>query len=343
MKHNQNIKNRMSTFELKQQFIGLLAGEFENCSFDIVLGFESSFRNRICTLKFVNCKQVEVCVNLGYVKKSVCVDGCSLMFKVFFCASYVAEYIKQIERAGYSVPQSYFEGLAFLNAIEVYKSEKLVSVYSPILHWETKPKRSYCLRPLEVSCAINSLNKIKLLASSWMNQQEKLVVNTFCNSLLLYAGLPEVSYNHSRVPVYALIDAFKKLADLIVKEPLLSQEFPILTLAPFEQIQQMSVNDLLLHCIQSNNEFLMGVAIRLIAFLHPSQNIAFADDIHNKLADTINQYIDYSLSYCYEFSKSGRCLKTDNLYAIKAAAKSIDEYLNVDGIYVIAGNIHSIM
>lgn len=171
MKHNQNIKNRMSTFELKQQFIGLLAGEFENCSFDIVLGFESSFRNRICTLKFVNCKQVEVCVNLGYVKKSVCVDGCSLMFKVFFCASYVAEYIKQIERAGYSVPQSYFEGLAFLNAIEVYKSEKLVSVYSPILHWETKPKRSYCLRPLEVSCAINSLNKMKLLASSWMNQQ----------------------------------------------------------------------------------------------------------------------------------------------------------------------------
>ena len=343
MKHNQNRKNSTSTFELKQQFIGLLATEFENCSFDIILGFESSFRNRICTLKFVDYKQVEVSINLGYVKKSVCVDGCSLMFKVYFCALYVAEYIKQIERARCNVPQSYFEGLAFLNAIDVCKSEKLVSVYSPILHWEKKPKRSYCLRPLEISSAINSLNKIKLLASSWLNQQEKLVVNTFCDSLLLYAGLPEVSYNHSRVPVYALIDAFEKLTDLIAKEPLLNREFPILTLAPFEQIAHMSVNDLLLHCIQSNNEFLKGVSIRLIAFLHPSQNIAFTDDTHNKLADTINQYIDYSLSYCYEFSKSGRCLKKDNLYAIKKAAKSINEYLNMDGTYVIAGNIHSIM
>ncbi len=343
MKHNQNRKNNMSTFELKQQFIGLLASEFENCSFDIVLGFESSLKNRICTLKFVDYKQVEVCVNLGYVKKSVCVDGSSLMFKLYFCASYVAEYIKQIERARCSVPQSYFEGLAFLNAIDVCKSEKVVSVYSPLFHWEKKPKRSYCLRPLEISSAINALNKIKLLASSELNQQEKLVVNTFCDSLLLYAGLPEVSYNHSRVPVYALIDAFKKLADFIAKEPSLNQEFPILALAPFGQIEQMSVNDLLLHCIQSDNEFLMGVSIRLIAFLHPSQNIEFTDDTHNKLVDMMNQYIDYSLSYCYELSKSGRCLKKDNLYAIKTAVKSINGYLSVDGTGVIAGNIHSIM
>lgn len=341
MKHNQ--KNSMSTFELKQQFIGLLSGDFKRCSFDIVLGFESSFRNRICTLKFVDCKQIEVCINLGYVRKSVCVGGSSLAFKVYFCALYVAEYIKQIERARCSMPLSYFEGLAFLNSIDVCKSKKAVSVYSPLYHWEKKPKRSYCLRPLEISSAINALNKIKLLAPSWLNQQERLAVNTFCDNLLLYAGLPEVSYNYSRVPVYALINAFEKLADLIAKEPSLSQEFPILTLAPFEQIEQMSVNDLLLHCIQSSNEFLKGVSIRLIAFLHPSLTVDFDDDTHEKLVDAMNQYIDYGLSYCCESFELGRCLKADNLYAIKTAAKSINEYLSMYGTGVITGNIHPII
>lgn len=341
MKHNQ--KNSMSTFELKQQFIDLLSSEFSRCSFDIMLGFESSFRNRICTLKFVDYKQIEVCINLGYVKKSVGVGDSSLAFKVYFCALYVAEYIKQIERARCRIPLSYFEGLAFLNSIDVCKSKKVVSVYSPLFYWEKKPKHSYCLRPLEISSAINALNKIKLLASPWLNQQERLVVNTFCDSLLLYASLPEVSYNHSRVPEYALIDAFKKLADLIAKEPSLSQEFPILTLASFEQIEQMSVNDLLLHCIQSNNEFLTGVSIRLIAFLHPSLNIDFEDDTHAKLVDAMNKYIDYGLSYCCESFELGRCLKTDNLYAIKTAVKSINKYLSIYGTGVIAGNIHPII
>ena len=343
MKNNQKKQKSMSTFDLKQQFVGLLASKFENCGFDIVLGFESSFKSRICTLKFDDCKKVEVCVNLGYVKKSVCVDDSSLMFKVYYCASFVAEYIKQIERAKNCVPQSYFEGLAFLNAIEVCKSEKIVSVFSPLSHWDKKPKRSYCLRPLEISSAINALNKIRLFASSGLNKQEKLLVNTFCDSFLLYAGLPEVSYSHARVPVYALVDSFKKLADLITQKPTLAQEFPILALAPFEQIKQLTVHDLFLYCVHSDNEFLTGVSIRLIAFLNPSLNIEFTDSVHKKLLDTMNQYIDYSLSYCYELSKSGRCLKKDNLYAIKSAIKSINRYLSIDGSGVIAGNIHSIM
>lgn len=343
MKHKPKKQKSLSTFDLKQQFIGLLASEFENCGFDIVLGFESSSKSRICTLKFVDSKRVEVCANLGYVEKSVYVDGSSQMFKVRYCALFIAEYIKQIERAKNSIPQSYFEGLAFLNAIEVHKSEKTVGVYSPLFHWDKKPKRSYCLRPLEISSAINALNKIRLFASLELNEQEQLAVKTFCNSLLLYAGLPEVSYVHTRVPAYTLVDSFKRLANLIAKEPELAQEFPVLALAPFEQIMQLTVNDLLLHCIQSDNEFLTGVSIRLIAFLHPAQNIQLADGVRRKLADAMNQYIDYSITYCNELSKPGRCLLNDNLFAVKAAVKSINDYLAICGTGVIGGNIHSIM
>jgi len=343
MLDNLKRQKHISTFELKQQFIGLLARELEKNGFDIVLGFESSAKSRICTLKFADSKRIDVCANLGYVKNSVCVDGSSQMFKVRYCAWFVAEYIKQIARAKNSIPQSYFEGLAFLNAIEVYKSEKTVDVYSPLSHWDKKPKRSYCLRPLEISSAINALNKIRLFASLELNEQERLAVKTFCDSLLLYAGLPEVSYIHAKVPVYALVDSFKSLANLITKEPELVQEFLILTLAPFEQIRKLTVNDLFLHCIQSDNEFLTGVAIRLIAFLHPSQNIEVTHDARKKLTDAMNQYIDYGITYCNELPKPGRCLLNDNLFAVKAAVKSINYYLTIYGTGVIAGNIHSIM
>lgn len=343
MNHELKKQKNLSTFDLKQQFIVLLASEFENCGFKIVLSFESSFKKHICTLKFVDSKRVEICANLGYVKKSVCVNGVSQIFKVHYCALFIAEYIKQIERVKKNTPQCYFEGLVFLNAIEAYESKKMVQVYSPLSYWDKKPKCSYCLRPLEISSAINTLNKIRLFTSLKLNEQEQLAVKTFCDSLMLYAGLPEVSYIHTRVPVYTLVDSFKRLANLITKEPALVQEFPFLTLAPFEQITQLTVNDLLLHCIQSDNEFLIGVAIRLIAFLHTSQNNQLTDHVRRKLADAMNQYIDYSITYCNEVSKSGRCFLNDNLFAIKVAVKSINEYLTIYGTGVIAGNIHSII
>lgn len=343
MKRNQKKRKIISTIDLKQQFAGLLTDEFENCGFNIILGFESSSKNRICILKFSGCKHVEVCINLGYVGKSVCIEGCSLILKVYYCAFFVAEYIKEIERAKGNIPQSYFEGLTFLNAIDVCKSERAVSVCSPLSHWNKKPERSSCIRPLEVGCAINALNKIRLFALSELNKQERSSVSKLCDSLLLYAGLPEVAYNHAKVPVYALADSFRELADIIERKPTAVREFPILTLAPFDQIKQLTVNDLFLYCVQSDNEFLMGVAIRLIAVLYPSSDIKLSNDTQKKLVDAMNQYIDFSLYYFHELTQSGRCLKKDNLYAVKKVIKSINMYLSLNGYSVIAGNIHSIM
>ena len=338
MKHS-----RMATFNLKQQLSCLLARELQPCGFDVVLGFEASFKNRICTLKFNGSRKMEICINLTSINNPIYFDGSSLMFKVNYCALFAAEYIKHIERARHSVPQNYFEGLSFFNAIEVCEAKKAVSVYSPLSYWDKKPNRSYCIRPLEISSSINALNKIRFRMSSRLCQEEKLAVNTCCNRLLLYAGLPEISYVHSRVPVYALFDSLKKLADHIVSNPALLKEYPILLLAPFEKIGQMRVDELLLHCIQSDNAFLTGVSIRLIAFLHPSQEMVFSDGIYTKLVNAVNQYIEYGISYCRDIPQSGRCLQADNLYAIKTAARSINRYLRADGTGIIGGNIHFII
>lgn len=331
---------KLSIFELKQQYIDLLTSELENCRFHMALRFEAGSKNRICTVKFADCKRVEICANLEHVNKSVCIGNSSGRFKVRYCVLFIAAYIKQIERAMGSLPQSYFEGLAFLNAIEVYKSEKNVSVYSPLAHWDKGPKRACCLRPLEISSAINALNKVKVSLRPELSEEERGTVNTFYNQLLLYAGLPEVSYVHASVPVYTLTDACKKLAILIHREPKLVQEFPILALTPFGQIGQWTVNELFLHCIQSDTEFLMGVAIRLIAFLLPWQDISVTDDMQQKVVDSMKQYIDDCIAYYSEVPKEGRNILRDNLLAVKMAAKAINGYLAMQGISVNGGNIH---
>ena len=337
----QNQRN-MSIFELKQYFTRILSAEFASSEFNIVLGFEARFKNRICTLHFTNSKQIEICVNLGYVKKSVDTIGSSWMFKVCYCALFIAAYIKQTERARKNVPQSYFEGLTFLNAIEVCKFPKTVSVYSPLSHWNEKPKRTDCVRPLEISSAINALNKIRLLMPTQLNEQDIEAIRTFSHSLLLYAGLPEVAYVHSKIPVYSMSDSLQRLADLIQREPKVVDEFPILAIAPFGQLKQLTVGDMFLFCVQSDSKFLMGIAIRLIAFFHLPQDMELDDGVYRKLAHEMNLYIDYSISYCNGLSKLGRCLIKDNLFAIETAVKSINNYLNICGAGVDAGNIHLI-
>lgn len=341
MESKRGGKRRMSTFELKENLTALLAGELEGCGFDIVLGFESSVKDRVCTLKFGHGKHVEVCANLGHVKKAVCIGG-SQMLGVWYCALFIAEYLKQIERAKKCVPQGYFEGMAYLNAIEVCKAGKRVSVCSPLSRWDKRPKRSCCLRPLEAAGAVNALNKMRLFAPAALNERERAAVRTFCDGLLLYAGLPEVAYAHAGVPVYALADSLKKLAARIDRDPGLVREFPVLSLAPFEKIGQLTVNDLLGHCARADNAFLAGISVRLAAFLLPPQSVTLADGERQRVEDGMKRYIDQALIYCGEAPEAGGQLLSDNLFAVKTAVRSINDYLTLWEAGASAGNIHLI-
>jgi len=342
MKCNIRDKQNISSFHLKQQFISLLSNELEGYSFDIVLGFESSMRERVCTLKFFGDKKLEVCVNIGFVPKAVRCPDCSFVFKLYYCALFVAEYIKLIEQVKTNVPQNYFDGLVYLNSIEVLKTKETQSICSPLSCLSKKAKRSYCVRPIEISSAINTLNKLRIFAISLLNEQDIATATSLCNGLLLYSGLPEIAYIHASVPLYATVYSFKKLGELLAKNPKVADEFPILSLAPFKQIESLTISNLFRICIQSNDAFLIGVAIRLVAFLHLPNDLEFDNSYHNNLVDAMKQYIEHSVAYCTETSKVSQGLLKDNSFAIRCAVKNINEYLTLNGIGLTTGNIHSI-
>ena len=342
MKCNPKDKQNISTYHLKQQFISLLSSELEGCSFDIVLGFESSMRDRVCTLKFLDNKKLEVCVNIGFVQKSVNSIGCSFTFKLHYCALFVAEYIKLIEQAKANTPLSYFEGLVYLNSIEVLKTKETQSICSPLSCLDKKAKRSVCIRPIEISSAINTLNKLRIFAIPLLNKQDIATITSLCNGLLLYSGLPEIAYIHTNMPIYAMVHSFKKLGELLAKNPEITNEFPTLSLAPFDRIESLTTNDLFRTCIQSDNAFLIGVAIRLVAFLRLPYGLEIDNSCHRTLVDAMKLYIEYSVSCCIESFQASKGLLKDNSFAIRCAVKNINNYLTLSGIGLTTGNIHSI-
>lgn len=342
MKYNAHEKHNISTFRLKQQFISLLSSELEGCCFDIVLGFESSMKNRVCTLKFLNNNKLEICVNIGFVRKSVNFFGCSFTFKLDYCALYVAEYIKLIEQAKANIPQNYFDGLVYLNGIEILKIKETQSICSPLSCLGKKAKRNCCVRPIEISSAINSLNKLRIFAKPLLNKQDIATATSLCNGLLLYSGLPEIAYIHTSIPLYTTLYSFKKLGEILAENPEVADEFPVLSLEPLKQIESLTISNLFRICIQSNNAFLIGLAIRLVAFLRFPHDLNFDDSNHNNLVDAMKLYIEHSVSYCTEVSKVSQGLLKDNAFAIQCVVKNINEYLTLNGIVLTTGNIHFI-
>ena len=329
----------ISVYKLKQLIGGMLESELRDCGFHVFLRFASDRKNRVCTLKFPSPGKVEVCFDLGSVSQSIDAVECSRQLKIRYCAVFVAEYIKQIERAGKCLPQSYFEGLSFLNAVEVCCSEKAVGVYSPLFRWKRRPGRSQRIRPLEISSAEKALNRI--LSSEW-SVPERQAVEALRRDFRLYASLPEISYVHVNAPVYALADSLKKLADLVPKDPELARRFPVLTLLPFDRIRELTVNDLFMHCIRSDDEFPIGVAVRCIAFLHLQPDIAADDSAYERISHAMQRYIDRSLAYCAAPAKDGKCFMTENLFAVKIAAQSINNSLSGNADLAGTGTIHTI-
>ena len=191
-------------------------------------------------------------------------------------------------------------------------------------------------------CAINTLNKLRMFAIPLLNKQDIATITSLCNGLLLYSGLPEIAYIHTNMPIYAMVHSFKKLGELLAKNPELTNEFPILSLAPFDRIESLTTNDLFRTCIQSDNAFLIGVAIRLVAFLRLPYGLEIDYSCHRNLVDAMKLYIEYSVSYCIESSHASKGLLKDNSFAIRCAVKNINNYLTLSGIGLTTGNIHSI-
>ncbi|MCD7822668.1 MAG: hypothetical protein LUG86_01410 [Oscillospiraceae bacterium] len=332
-------EERMSVFEEKKLITGLMQKETPGCGFDVVLGFESGLNERILRLRLSGDRKLEVNLNLGHIGKSL-PRVRSLKIKAYYCALFASEYIRILGRAKREEPGSYFEGLSFLDSVVMHRSEKLISVWSPTYLWDRRLGKAHVLRPLEVSAAINALNKIRIFLSNELTEDDRLAVEAICERFISYSGLPEVSYIHSRVPDYSAIDALWRVLKLAEKEPGIGEEFPILSMLPLDE---RTTDGFFKRSLQTENEFINGIALRLVAFLRVSPETELSEEERERLAGAFKKFMDFSLSFCRENHASVRPIERDNLIAIKTACRAINRYLGENGTEFFSGNIHTVI
>lgn len=336
------IESMNLSFNIKQQLINLLSHEFETCGFNIVVGFESSFSGRIFTMQLSENNRLELCINLDAVKSGIDLNLSSKKIAIYYCALYIANYVKLMELSKHKTPETYFDGLVILNAIQNYKIHNTISVYSP-LKGKKLLDSTYCIRPIEVESAIDSWNQILFLLESEISSNDKVVIKKAVNALLLYASLPEVSYISSTMPTYSLYNSLEYIEKLIALDSRVVTSFAIFELLSFQMLTTISTMELFQLYLRRENRFLIGIAIRMIAFM-PLADVCGNNEecISDSLLQAINKYRENSVIYFKELSSSNTQLFKDNLFAIKKAVFALNQYMALHGLKGNSGTIHSI-
>lgn len=338
------IRQRIPTsFLLKQQLATLLSNECRPLGFHILLRFTSNFQKQTCTVKFEGHNRLSIFLNLASLKGGFSSPRCSWRFRVAYTALFVAAYIDQLEQARNRIPQTYWEGLAFLDAILDATGNHPVKLYSPLSLWNAKPNRTFTIRPIEVRNAIQSLTKLRESPPPGLTETDAVAIRTALDALSSYAQVPEIAYLRGSVPVYVLMHSFRDLADRIQADSGVVAKFPLLTLAPFEQTERLTVSSMLKSCTQRENDFLSGVAIRFAALFSQPTPPALDSASRENLVAAMNVYKERSIAYVSQIPQAARCLLTDNLLAVKKTVQAMNEYTALCGAPVTTGSVHSIV
>lgn len=322
-----------SSYNLKKYCAEYLSKELSSSGFDIILGFESRNDFRTCTISFEK-NHVDLCVNLNAMKKAIKAKEISMKIKMDFAVSFIANYIKYVADAKRKLPRTYFEGLAQLNAIDVYSSGKVMSVYSPLS--STGAKRMKHMYAINVLVAILCLNKIRIFQQTELTEEEKDVIEKMVDELLAFSDVPEIEYSDSVLPKYALLGVISRIEKLPLTSIDTVQDFPILNILPVSGTVDQTINNIICCCSKSDNAFLLGVTVRLIA-----QFGTLDIEISNNLIDTLNQYREFSVLHYQQMAK-GSSLLRDNLFAIKNNMKAINLYMDFHSISTETGSVHSL-
>lgn len=333
--------NRMSIYQIKKKFSHFLYSELREYNFVILIGFEVMFTDKLCCLKKLKNNKFRLIINLNYINKALPIISCSFMDKILYCCLFIVQFLTLLESVKHELPKSYFEGLVYFNAIEIF-NRKNTELYSPVSHWNKKNKGSFCIKPIEIHCAINALEKIVLAEDLALDERDRISINAFKDELRIYSNFPEISYIQKKTPVYTVVNSLKEISKQIEKNPSVTQEFPILSLLPCNQIKELTIKDLFLFCAESNNDFLIELAIRLVAFFHFAYTLDYKNNDYERVIEEMKNYISTYAKFHSKISMQENYFLQDNFSAVKNAVKEINCFLCMNGITVSSGNIHII-
>lgn len=331
----QPCKGIAFSYGQKMLFYEILSAELGTCRFHIDATYVWKRPEQILSAAFSDAGRLRLEINLHVTKDALFHGDRAVEHSICFRAYFIAAYIRCIESAYDRLPQTYFEGLVLLNALNDRHSGRRVAVATPI----ADKRRPGTLRPLEVHCAILALTRMLLVHAEELSPRERKEAERRRDELLCYSSLPEVAYEKSRQPSHALFSELHRLRQTLASAPQLPEACALFQKNGMQTIREMTVEELLRACEKTEDRFWNGVALRFAACAAPGCSRAWFAPTDRIPAEAA-QYLEDSVTYFKEQRDTASFLLRENLSAVKQTAGRIQLWIAETEFFGDSGTIH---
>lgn len=313
-------------------FDKILSAELAVCKYKIKAFYEWKNKAQIFSLRFIDTNTVELGININFAMENVFFGSNKAMeLTIGYRSYYIAAYLRCLESATSTVPDTLFQGLVVLEAIETIHGGTAIASYSP-LSFSVASR----VKPIVVHCAIRSLSRICMEQSGFLSHEVQTKCDDAINWMVSYTCLPEVEYNKPKKPEYTVFSDLLCIKKLVTVTPTLLEQYSL-----FNQYGILNFDVLTVSNILANDElsdFWISVLIRVLAF---SMGKASVLDVASfpQIRKGIVKFKENSLAYYNECGTSNKELLSANLLAIKKIAMKIEQTFFENGA-VETGALH---
>ncbi|MBP3368728.1 MAG: hypothetical protein J6L71_04765, partial [Clostridia bacterium] len=188
-------------------------------------------------------------------------------------------------------------------------------LYSPISQNVMKN-----LRPIDAYCAIRALTEIQLRHGDMLTPSSVERCESKVSELISYSSLPEISFESSREPSFALISDMARLSRLVKTNKDVLSKYRFFTSCGAEKLNQMTLPAIYHLGVATSCEFLIQASLRLCAIMNraalPSDETA---------AKAAARFHEDSVMLVKNASAHESELLSRNLTAVKKILKILDE------------------
>ncbi len=319
-----------TSFQKKATFNSILSKELGGCKHKINARYEWKRQDQVLTISVSLKNTFEVGINLNTGRQEHFGDSANApMLEILYRAYYISAYIRCLDDANSAAPQSYFSGLVLLCAINSLCGGKKVRAFSPI------EKQPHNLRPIDVHCAIRALTRLTIDYTERIPENSRDDINGIINELLTYSMLPEISYNGGKA-IYSLLQEIRELWGNVTLHRCSITDYTFFDEMVTKECLDLSLNELVLICENSQNLFWGNLMIRLSA--HLGKCIDTNKNQEPFITSCIQHFGEDSVRYYRDTEQTENILLSDNLVAIKKLSRMSEQAFSI--VTANCGKIH---
>lgn len=317
----------------KLLFDRILTQDLADCKYKIKAFYEWKDKAQVFSARFIDAENIELGINLNIDDGMFSGNTNGMELTIYYRSCFISSYLRCLEHAEVSMPNTLFQGLVTLEAIIDIHAGDVVALYSPFF---IKPSSRQ--KAISIHCAIRSLSRILIEQGDYISIDTRRKCESAINWMITYTRLPEIEYVKANKPEYAVLRNLLSVSKLMKKDPMLVKQYSIFAQCGVSDFDRETIFEVLKK--ESLRDFWAEAFLRVLAF---SDDMRWPVDTTNlpKIHKAIAVFREESILYYQESFSSKNILLTDNLLAIKKTAAKIEQAFLVKGP-VESGALHFI-